>query len=478
MQDLLAISIESPAFEDGTVHVASLTGQEVIGQTFSFELRVVTRHEAPLDVEALRGGPVAIVFHRGDDEVRRIWGAVVEVAEDLQPEGDYRPYRLAIAPRAHRMRLVHTQDILLDTSWPAAIEEKVGRVGLADALEMRLHGDYEPREFIIQYDETDLAFVSRLAEHIGISFFFEHDDEADRIVFTDHNEGFASLDEPIPFRHFSEHRDVFALEAVSRVVPTNVVMQEYNYRTPTVDLTASTTVASGAGGGVVEYGAHYKTLAEGEAMARLRAEEIHAHQLVYHGKSSRPELSAGLRIEIADNPILADPKLLVIAVHHHARQNAMGQGGDEPNHYENRFEAIPVDRPYRPRRLTPRPRLAGYYVGLVQPSDDHVVGPSAELDTEGRYRVRMLFDIKPRDGWVSRPVRMAQPHSGAGHGMHFPLRPGVEVVIVFANGDPDRPIIVGALDNPVTPSPTVQKNSRQNIISTASGITITLRDNR
>ena len=77
---------------------------------------------------------------------------------------------------------------------------------------------------------------------------------------------------------------------------------------------------------------------------------------------------------------------------------------------------------------------------------------------------------------MSRPVRMAQPHSGAGHGMHFPLRPGVEVAVVFANGDPDRPVIVGALDNPATPSPTADKNSRHNILSTASGIKITLRD--
>ena len=64
---------------------------------------------------------------------------------------------------------------------------------------------------------------------------------------------------------------------------------------------------------------------------------------------------------------------------------------------------------------------------------------------------------------------MAQPFGGTGHGMHFPLRPGTEVAVAFADGDPDRPIIVGAIPNAHTRTPVTSANHTQNRITTASG---------
>lgn len=478
MEDFLKITLECPAFDTERVSVARLEGRETLGRIFELEAYVLTANEHALSADDLRGQTICVVISENGEVQRRVWGTISAVVEHLRLDTEYCAYDLRIVPRLHRMQLVHTQDILLDMSWTAAIEEKLSRVGLTEASELRLDGDYPEREFIVQHGETDLTFVSRLAEHLGITFFFEHGEDEERVVFSDHNEAFPEHPTPIPFGRFSERHDIYSMKVASEVIPSTVVLQDYNYRTPTADLTATSDVEGGSGGGVVEYGAHYFTQSEGEALAKVRAEEIRARQLVYEGESARPELYPGLRIEVEGHAGLADTALLITEVRHHAHQNVMGQGSDEPSHYGNTFRAIPADRTYRPPRRTPKPRLTGFYTGLIQPVDAHVVGPSAQLDPEGRYRVRMLFDIAPREGWVSHPIRMAQPHSGAGHGMHFPLRPGVEVAIVFANGDPDRPIILGALDNPVTPSPTTQRNARQNIVSTASGITITLRDNR
>jgi len=43
---------------------------------------------------------------------------------------------------------------------------------------------------------------------------------------------------------------------------------------------------------------------------------------------------------------------------------------------------------------------------------------------------------------------MAQPYGGTDHGLHFPLHKGCEVALACQDGDPDRPVIVGALPNP------------------------------
>jgi hypothetical protein len=104
-------------------------------------------------------------------------------------------------------------------------------------------------------------------------------------------------------------------------------------------------------------------------------------------------------------------------------------------------------------------------------------GPYAELDADGRYRVRFLFDAGDAgDGQASRLCRMAQPHGGGGYGMHFPLRSGVEVILTFVEGDPDRPIILGVVPNPQTPSPVTGGNGTRNIIRTGGGNEINIDD--
>ena len=115
---------------------------------------------------------------------------------------------------------------------------------------------------------------------------------------------------------------------------------------------------------------------------------------------------------------------------------------------------------------------------LVEPNPSGEIGEQAMIDAEGRYTVKFYFDAgdvagRPKN---SRPVRMIQAHAGPSYGVHFPLKPGVEVLIVFMDGDPDRPLIVGSVPNPITPSPVVEEVNLMNRIETASGLIIEMRD--
>lgn len=480
VQDELTLSLESNDFACDRLQVRRLTGVEAVSRLFDFELEVVCLdHDGPRS-EEMAGARVTVVIERfpgpggGWHGIRRLHGIIAEVDDSLAAHADVRVYRLRLVPRAFALTMVETQDIFMGLAVPDIIRAKLEAVSLAADAELRLSGAYAAREFVVQYKESDYAFVCRLAEHLGISFYFEHGDDAERMVFTDHRPGFAALDgDALVYRPRGEERDVFALTAKRRIVPGYFAVRDYNYRTPLVDITGEQELGEGFGGGVIEYGAHHKTPEEGKALAAVRAEERLAMQLVYTGRSTIPTLSAGARVTIAGHPDLGDLEVLVTEVEHHATQIVSGGATTGEPGYENTFRAIPADRTYRPPRVTPKPRIAGLVTGIVDPGSAGLDAKYAQLDDQGRYLVRFLFDTNaPGERPASRPVRMIQNHAGENYGTHFPLKPGIEVVIGFVDGDPDRPLIVGAVPNPIKPSPVTNANAGVHRIKTSTGITV------
>jgi len=478
--DYVETRIESSDFPCDDVQVHKLRGTETIGQLFRFELTVACTLVTGIPVDQMIGARATIVFSRvGGDEVRRIHGMICEVEERFDMQGDAHGYELVFVPRAHRLSLVAVQAVYLDLSVPEIIVQKLEAVGLtAEDYDMRLLGTYPKREFVVQYKETDLAFISRLCEHYGLSFHFEHDTGRDQVVFTD-GTGFSELEARprVPLRPRGERRDVYRLEVRTKVIPATYVVDDYNYRTPQVDVSGSYESALGFGGGVVEYGTHLKTPDEGAHLAKIRGEEREAGREVFTGTSDVCELYPGARITLDGQGRRDDLDLLVVSVRHDVTQVSGVHGGGDAVPYENTFQAIDGKLVYRSPRVTPRPRIAGIMHGTVEELGDGVPGRFARIDDQGRYRVRFLFDTAA-DGErkASRPVRMAQGHAGANYGVHFPLRPGTEVLMAFIDGDPDRPIIVGAVPNPVTPSPVVAQTSLLNRIKTATGVLIEMKD--
>ncbi|WP_437528641.1 type VI secretion system tip protein TssI/VgrG [Sorangium sp. So ce726] len=474
LADSLNIRLELSGFSSDLLQVSRLSGREAISQLFTFDVEVVCPSEDGVDGQTFTGESIAIVFEQNKVEVRRVHGMVAEVHDMLANLRDHRAYRLHIVPRAYRLALVETTEISMNKAVPDLIKQKLELVGLSGSdVELRLAGTYAPREFVVQYQETDLAFISRLAEHAGISFFFEHQDGQDTMVFTD-GAGFepAAGAESVQFRENSDTRDVFELEARSRLVPSVYVARDYNYRQPMLDLTSEHVLPTGYAGGVVEYGGHYKTPAEGKALAQVRAEERQATQLVYAGRSAVSGLGAGARSTLEGHPNLESLDLLFVEVEHRA---TLLTGRDEPRRYVNTFRAIPGQNTYRPPRVTPTPRIGGVVTGIVDAGPGGG-GNDAQIDDQGRYMVRFLFDTGAAGGVTSRPVRMLQNHAGANYGTHFPLKPGTEVLIAFVNGDPDRPVIVGAAPNPLTPSPVNSANRSTHRIKTQGGIVFDLVD--
>jgi phage baseplate assembly protein gpV len=67
-------------------------------------------------------------------------------------------------------------------------------------------------------------------------------------------------------------------------------------------------------------------------------------------------------------------------------------------------------------------------------------------DKYGRVQVQFWWD---RESSRSCWIRVATPWAGSGWGFQFVPRVGQEVVVAFLDGDPDRPLIVGSVYNPM-----------------------------
>lgn len=480
VRDFLEVRLESTEFPCGHLQIHRLTGREAISQLFEFDLEVVSTLPDEPTAAAMSSARATIVFHHDHVEVRRIHGMIVEVDEMLETEVETRVYRLKFVPRAFRSTLIETQEVYQNLTVPEIIKQKLDLVGLgADDFEFRLLATYPKLEFVVQYKETDLAFISRMAEHVGMSFFFVHDDGHDKMVFSDHKDGFARVPghDTAHFQPRGEKNDVYHLEGKTRLIPSLYVMQDYNYRLPALDITGSAESAVGFAGGVVEHGAHYKTPEAGKALAQIRAEEREATRYVYTGKSEMCWFHAGVRFKLEGHSRLEKDDLLIIEVHHRIIQAVSTHGGASDERYTNTFTAIDATLTYRPPRITPKPRIHGLLTGVVEQAPETDITKYAVLDDHGRYTIRFLFDTAPMgEHKASRPVRMLQPHAGPDYGIHFPLKPGVEVLLAFVNGDPDRPLIVGAVPNPETPSPVRAQNSLMNRIKTVSGILFEMKD--
>ncbi len=482
MIDRRIISLRIPTLGFGGIEleVSTVSGREAISELFSY--RIVANHreqgQGGITAEDLLGQEAELVIHRNDTLVRRVYGMIFEVFDRLETEADYSTFELRLVPRAYRLELVEQNDILLDVDLPTLLEQKLtsAQLGSGKDFEIRLAGKYPRHELVVQYRETDMAFISRICEHQGVAYFFEHQSGRDVLVFVDLNESYPYVmaEKTVPYRPRGEHHEIYRFEEKLRMIPSHYVVRDYNYRNPQLALTGQSAFPEGKGL-QSEYGVHVKTPDEATQLAMVRAEEQIVARRAFDGATDVERLVAGSRFVLSEHP-MGDIRLLVTEVALEAAQSAYGAGtmSSEKVNFEQTFRAIHESVRFRPRRKTPKPRIHGVINAVVDADEK---GHYAEMDDQGRYRIKFLFDTVTPDGKpASKYVRMAQPHAGAGYGFHFPLRPGIEVLVTFIDGDPDRPIITASVPNPLTPSPVDKNNAKRNVIRTGGGNEINIDD--
>ncbi len=169
------------------------------------------------------------------------------------------------------------------------------------------------------------------------------------------------------------------------------------------------------------------------------------------GASTSRVLEAGRRFtpyEVA-HPEHAYEEHVIIRAEHTIVDRSYETTVAEPE-YRNRFAALPARVPLTPHRSTRRPRIEGTQVAIV-------AGPAGEEihpDPYGRIKLWFPWDRKAKkDGSDTCWVRVAQSWGGGTWGAQVIPRIGMEVMVAFVDGDPDRPLVIGVVPNPANAVP-------------------------
>jgi len=464
--------------------LASFGGNEIISQPFRIQLSLIASEENELDLPELVNQPAKITILR--EEVKKELHGIISNFEETGRSKDFAYYRAVLVPRLWRLSLSYQSRVFQNKSIPDIISDVLKGAGLsASDFKMQVKRSYLPREYCAQYRETDLNFISRLMEYEGIYYFFDHSDGKDVMVIVDDNSKNPKIESPDEIKSYvgegyeTEEEEVISeLTWHQRVVTGKVVLKDYNYRTPETNLSAESQIDSRSPGMYYEFGEHFKTANEGKTLAKIRNEEIEATRRVIVGSGNCRGFHAGYKFTLNKHYRDAlNGDYVITQVSHSGSQAAGigvvgGAGGTGPT-YRNQFTCIPANVQYRPPRITPEPRIPGIMTAKVESAG----GEYAYLDEEGRYRVKLPFDLSDAgQGKASRAIRLAQPYTGSGYGMHFPVHAGTELVWACIDGNVDRPLGLSSVPNPSRNSPVVAKNKSQNVIRTAAGNELVMED--
>jgi type VI secretion system secreted protein VgrG len=481
------MQFSSPLGKD-VLLIESLDGAEGISRLSEFHIELLAAVDTEIDPKSIIGSKVSVAIALNDASGSRWINGIVASFEQCAGDTEFNCFRARIVPSMWQLTLSANCRVFQNKTVLEIAKAVIGEYGLS--VSDQTSGSYKQLEYCTQYSESDFHFVSRLLEESGIFYWFEYSDQDNKIVLGDGRDAYedCALSASIPFALNEKGAEgaygarVSEFTATATMVSGKHATADYNYRTyarlDVPDEDSSSEFGKNAFEQYLYPAGEEGYLKDKETQsatdfeslflaARLQASDAMAE--VYRGSANARSMCAGYTFSLADNPRDAwNRKYLLTAVTHHADQvppyrTSDTAGGDG---YSNRFTAISSDVVFKPALTFQKPKIYG-------PQTAKVVAPSGEemyIDSLGRVNIQFIWDKLRQPNTVDNTwVRVAQQWAGNGWGTYFWPRLNDEVVVMFLNGDPDNPVVVGSVYNGVNvPKYALPDNSTRSGILTRS----------
>ena len=475
------VTIHTPLGDE--LHFRELRGQENISQLFSLDVEMLSENES-IDPKALLGKNATIEIETQGGGRRFIDGIVTRFGMQGQDHRHY-AYKARLSPWLWLATRKSDFRIFQNLNVPDIVEQVLGVYG--HPMQRKLTRAYRSWDYCVQYNESDCDFVSRLMEHEGIYYFFEHASGQHTLVLCDDiiaSHGALPGGESIPFyppekAAAGDQENIHAWQLEQEIKPGRHYIDDYDFKKPRAELSHMRRDPPGHahdGHETYEWPGGYTEYGDGDAYIRVRLKQgLTGHSRV-RGQSCHRALATGYTFSLYNYPRGdQNRQYLITGLSYHLKENprvsavapgAKGSAAEDGSFQRYELQAQPTSLAFTPPRTTPKPRTTG-------PQTAVVVGPAGEeiwTDEYGRIKVQFHWDrLGSKDQNSSCWIRVATNWAGPGFGAISIPRIGHEVVVDFLNGDPDYPIVTGCVYNAANMPPwALPANATQSGIKTRS----------
>jgi type VI secretion system secreted protein VgrG len=438
-----------------------MTGREELSRPFDYRLELLAEDDSTVDPKALLGRGITVELEIQGGGSRYIDTQCVRFAYvgiETVPGRNTKFYRYEarLRPWTHYMTLSSTCRVFQNQAVPDIVRKVLEKYPFP--VDFRLSRDYRSWEYCVQYQETDFNFMTRLLEHEGIYYFFEHSSGSHRLVLADHIGAHSTLPNYAKIPHLPSDKMVVPdeeyidfLQMVQEMEPGEVALRDFDFKRPRANLNALAIDDLPYPWGdreIFEWPGGYWDPKDGTQYASTRLEELQQPKERVTAQSTVRGLTPGYLFTLERCPRRdQNREYLITVVDMTVRNNPYHTGTGRPAEWQFSLIAQPSQQPYRPARLSPKPRTTGpqtaLVAGLKNNRDEEIV-----CDEYGRVRVQFNWDREhDYDEESSCWIRVSSGWAGNNWGQISIPRVGQEVIVDFLNGDPDYPIIIGRVYN-------------------------------
>ncbi|MFT4906926.1 MAG: hypothetical protein ACI978_001001 [Oleispira sp.] len=316
------------------------------------------------------------------------------------------------------------------------------------------------RKLFCQLHESNFNFVARLCDHWGFHFYFDH--FLTQIVFADNNlydqvfttqlKTTSATADNSPLKIINWQEEIKAVESYTTVIG-------HDHANAGTAITASSPSDTTSQGSLTENRltlADVNSQAEADYIALVRQQSNNCMNHNASGESKVPYIFPGFLIDTDDSDFT---KAFVVSTVSSGRNLNSANAGDAST-YTCSFRAIPNSAVFRPTAHYQIPTATNVYGKIISETSNL---SQAQRNQAGEYKVDLLgFE---NESSAHPWLRKTQTTAGS-NSVDIPLLPDTEVLIAFADSNPNCPFILAAADNSLQPSPVTNANPHHAVIKT------------
>ena len=437
---------------DESFQIVRLEGSESLSAPYVFSLELVSDNP-DIDLIGLlnRSACIKLLDQSCDEnEHTRYIHGIISSAEVGESGVKQTTYYLQLVPKIWPLRYrINCRIFQFKTVEEIVTQVLIESGLLADEINFSLSRSYTPREYCVQYRESDLDFIQRLLEFEGIHFYFEHHYDKHILILSDTSETNTTIsgETNLPYFHDAQgtvrEQHFYRFSYREAVRTGKVSIRDYDFKKPNMPLNEQQSHELDQPLEAYEYPGEFLESERGSTLAETINLANNRYRKQITGESDINRLTPGYTFELNEHDLdLLNTEYLITHIEHKCAQPQVLEVGatTEGSKYGNKIKGIPFDTLYSPPRVTPRPKITGTQTAIV-------TGPEGEeiyTDEHGRIKIQFHWDREGQmDEQSSCWVRVSQSAAGGAFGGLFIPRIGEEVIVDFLEGNPDQPIVTG-----------------------------------